>query len=277
MSEKKEYSESGKIQNLSNFFDKLLANIGNFFITSLAGVTTVLFFDFIYGLLFSFLDNNKNLSVFVFSSWIWEKATTGNLKLAPEVWLLLFYAVVWSWGKVLYIFSFLLHDRLKGNYVIEGGCWGFLKTFCLEVRKKEIHHLTFEALKEKAIEMIEKEKILEGVTLTDYVLYYLLREIIPQKKAEKLKDVTKRALEFGFIGLSIFFSILLVGFFYSVALFEVSHCKGVVVFLLTLLLLFLSLCFTTRALRERYISRNFQLYLLFLLKDHLREDKKEDE
>jgi len=234
MNGKKERSKGGKVQSLSNFLDKLLANIGSFFITSLAGVTTILFFDFIYGLLFSLLDNNRTLSVFAFSSWIWEKATTGSLRVAPEVWLLLFYAVVWSWGKVLYIFSFLLHDRLKGNYVIEGGCWGFLKTFCLEVRKKEIHHRTFEALRERAIKKIKDEKILEGIELTDYVLYYLLREIIPQKKAEKLKDVTKRALEFGFIGLSIFFSILLVGLFYSVVLFKAPNWKGVLVFLLTL-------------------------------------------
>ncbi len=254
---------------IERFLEKLLDKIGEIFIVSLAGITTILFFDFLYGLLYSFFvsffKSESEIYIFSFVQWLFEKVTSNSSKISPEFLLVLIYAVIWSWGKALYLISTFLHDRLKGNYI--------------ENESKEAHHKRFLELRQKVIEAIKSKnlEILEENEYTDYVLYYLLRELIPKEKVEKLKDVTARALEFGFLGLSLSVSQLLIGFFYSVMSFKHSHCLGTLIFVAVCFNFVLFLILTLKVLRERYISRNFQLYLLFLLENHLKEDKGKNE
>ena len=260
---------SSKVSSgIGGFLDKLLEKIGEIFIVSLAGITTLLFFDFFYGLLYSFFvsffKSESEFYIFSFVRWLFEKITSNSSKISPEFLLVLIYAVIWSWGKALYVISTFLHDRLKGNYV--------------KIESEEIHHKRFLKLRQKVIETIKSKnlKVLEETEYTDYILYYLLRELIPKEKVEKLKNVTARALEFGFIGLSLSVSQLLVGLFYSVMAFEHSHCLGAFIFVAVGFNFVLFLILTLEVLRERYISRNFQLYLLFLIDNFLSRSKDEE-
>jgi len=240
----------------SDFLDKLFTNIGKFFITSLAGITTFLFFDFLYGLILSF----TGLKPFTFTAWIWKIVWDSGIQNTPLL-ILMIYAVIWSWGKTVYILSSLLHDRLKGNY-IEGSC--------------RPHHQKFLMLRKKVIEKIKEIKLFnEENDYSDYVLYYLLREFLEKEKRKALKGVTQRALEFGFLGLSAAISLLTVSLFYA---FETSGILyRVLIVLFSLLLFALAVFFTFNVVRERYISRNFQLYLLFLIKDYLKKDEKKND
>ena len=118
---------------IERFLEKLLDKIGEIFIVSLAGITTILFFDFLYGLLYSFFvsffKSESEIYIFSFVQWLFEKVTSNSSKISPEFLLVLIYAVIWSWGKALYLISTFLHDRLKGNYI--------------ENESKEAHHKRF--------------------------------------------------------------------------------------------------------------------------------------
>jgi len=249
--------------------DKLLEKVTNFFIISLAGFTTLLFFDFLASVFFSFFSSKVEFLDFTRSllKVIGIDLSQQNVEISP-VLILLFYAVIWSYGKIVYILSSILHDRLKGNYISKN-----------EGKKLSTHHETFLKLRDKVIKKLRENEltIVEERELTDYFLYYLVRELLDKEKKDRLKEVTARALEFGFIGLSSILSVLIVGLFYTQELVKEEICLSIGTLIMTLFLAFVVLAVVRYTIRERYISRNFRLYLLFLLKDHLKEDKKEDE
>jgi len=247
--------------------EKLIDRVANFFIVSLAGFTTLLFFDFFASTLLSSL--SSKIGVFDFTHSLFKVVGIDLSRQKTEVYpvlILFFYAVVWSYGKMVFILSSVLHDRLKGNYVSE---------------KKGLssHHRTFLELRNKVIETLERSSltVIEKEKLTDYFLYYLLRELLGEEERKQLRKVTARALEFGFIGLSSLLSIVIVGLFYAHELLkEKEVCLSIGTSVTTAFLAFGVLLIVNYVVKERYISRNFRLYLLFLL-GKTRKDEKSNE
>jgi len=126
--------------------------------------------------------------------------------------LITIYALLWGWGRVVYILRQLILDRVKGDYLIY-----------LDEEKKEETMKFYKELRKKVLEKLKREF---GVELpqSDYLIYNFLGKIL---SSETSKRRTKDADEIAFLAININLIVLLVALIYTTCLLKVlyTHCS----------------------------------------------------
>jgi len=257
-----EKKQNNTSKNLNSALERIVELTAETVLRTFSGVIILLILDGLLGLIAG--------SPFMVTKELYRVVVELKEGFGSTETLITIYALLWGWGRVVYILRQLILDRVKGDYLIY-----------LDEEKKEETMKFYKELRKKVLEKLKREF---GVELlqSDYLIYNFLGKILSSGTSKRR---TKDADEIAFLAVNINLITALLAFIYTVWLLKVLHahcnlpctydttiCTGLRLFIILSLSTIIVLLTTDRAkvfIAKRLISRNLKLYInyLYLSKD----------